>query len=107
MNYDALSHEARELYLWIENTAEIHEQMVVPSVRTLARHFRRGGYDAARAVKLWRRVVDCGAKDYAKMFCFERSWNKVFSVSDREQCAAYLEEVEREAVCENAKEVMK
>ena len=107
MNYDALSHEARELYLWMENTAEIYHGVVEPAIETLARHSRRGRYDAAKAVVAWHRAADCAAKHYAKTFGCEQDWSKMFSVLDRKQCAAYLEETERESVREKAKEAVK
>lgn len=107
MNCDTLSHEARELYLWMEYTAEVYEQVVKPTVKTLARHNRRGDYSTAKAVVAWHRGADCAAKLYAKTFGCKQDWSKMFSVLDRKQCAAYLEETERESVREKAKEMVK
>lgn len=96
--WEAMSHDARELALWIENTAEIYQQLAEPTIRTLARHMKRGAYEAAKAVKAWRRVADRAAKHYAKTYDFERNWNRIFSVADREACAAYIEDAMRENV---------
>lgn len=98
MKYDTLSCEARELFLWIENTAEVYHRMVEPTVKTLARHRRRGVYDSAKAVKQWRRVADFAAKHYAKAFGLERDWNRMFSVDVRNECALYMELVMLEDV---------
>ena len=90
--WEAMSQEARELALWIENTAEVYHAMVEPSIKALARHKKRGSYETAKAVKQWRRVADFAAKRYAKCYDFERNWNKIFSVADRNACAVYLED---------------
>lgn len=96
--WEKMSHEARELALWIENTAEFYHGMVEPTIRSLARHRRRGGYESAKAVKQWRRVADRAAHDYAKAYDRERNWNRMFSVADRDACAVYLEDAMLENV---------
>lgn len=98
MKYNELSAEARELFLWIDNTAEVYRQMVEPTVKTLARHRKRGVYDPAKAAKQWRRVADFAAKHYAKAFGLERDWNRMFSVDVRNECALYMERVMLEDV---------
>lgn len=96
--WEAMSHEARELALWIENTAEIYHAMVEPTITALARHRKRGKYETAKAVKAWRRVADHAAKHYAKTYDFERNCNKIFSVDDRKACAVYIEDAMLENV---------
>lgn len=102
MKYDTLSHEARELFLWIDNTEEVFRQMVEPTVKTLARHWKRGNYSATKAVVAWRRVADFAAKHYAKTFSLERDWNRMFPVDTRNECASYMERAMYGSVFEEA-----
>jgi hypothetical protein len=59
------SHEAQELYLYIENTYSLYRQLE-SIIENIKRKAKKGNYDHKRAPKLWRYLVDNGAKSYAK-----------------------------------------
>ena len=59
------SHEAEELYLYIENTGTLYRQLE-SIIENIKRKAKKGNYDHKRAPKLWRYLVDNGAKSYAK-----------------------------------------
>ena len=59
---------ARELRLFIDNDAQLYRSQTVPIMANLCRKIRKGIYSRPRAVKLWRYLVDNGAKKYAREF---------------------------------------
>ena len=60
--------EANELKLWIENDADLYRQRLVPIVKNIQKKMKSGKYDHKKAPKLWKYLVDDGAKKYAKEF---------------------------------------
>ena len=60
--------EANELKLWIENDAQLYRQRLVPIVKNIQNKMQTGKYDHKKAPKLWKYLVDDGAKKYAKEF---------------------------------------
>lgn len=99
MTRKEFTHEMRDLYLCMMNTAEFYHAHVEPAIAMLRKHAKRGDYDRASAVKAWRRVADAGAKWYVKTWCgADTVWFRFFTVEDRDTIAAYLEDTERENV---------
>jgi len=88
--YD-MSHEARELVLYAENDRELYTQSAVPIMKNLTRRFKKGTYDPALAVKLWKYHADRAAKKYGKDHG-NNDGLKMFSPADRREAAKYFEE---------------
>ena len=59
---------ANELALFIENDRDLHRQRVEPIAKNLAIKINNGTYDATKAMILWNRLADDGAKLYKKEF---------------------------------------
>ena len=57
-----------ELKLYIDNDADLYRQRLVPIVKNIQRKMKSGKYDHKKAPKLWKYLVDDGAKKYAKEF---------------------------------------
>lgn len=61
-------HAARELYLFIENDYDLYRQRRRPIEITLSKKKKKGTYDAERAVKAFKYLVDDGAKKYQREY---------------------------------------
>ena len=85
------THEARELYLYIENTGNFYKARVEPTILTLAKHYHKGDYSPDRARDIWKRIADAGAHAYARDYDHAANWNSIFGVTDRKQVATMLE----------------
>ena len=57
-----------ELKLYIDNDADLYRQRLVPIVKNIQRKMKSGKYDHKKAPKLWKYLVDDGAKKYQKEF---------------------------------------
>jgi hypothetical protein len=86
-----MSHEAHELVLYAENDSELYTQSAVPIMKNLTRKFKKGAYDPALAVKLWKYHADRAAKKYGKDHGNDDGF-KIFSPADRREAAKYFEE---------------
>ena len=62
------SPEAVELQLYIENDADLYRQQYIPILQNLSKKKKKGVYNPQLAPKLFRYLVDNGAKKYAKEF---------------------------------------
>jgi len=103
----ANEHNARELYLAALNTSEMYDAHVLPTVRALSRHMRRGNYSDSSAVVMWRYAVDNLARAYCRIYCGAGvKIGDVFSVADRCAVAVMLADSERETVADEAEEGM-
>ena len=60
--------EARELKLYIDNDGDLYKQRLIPIVKNIQRKMKSGKYDHKKAPKLWKYLVDDGAKKYSKEF---------------------------------------
>lgn len=93
-----ISHEARELSLFIQNDGELYRRQTLPIIENLAKKIKKGVFKHTLAVKLFRYLADNGAKKYTFEFDDKRgasSWPRVkgfgaFSVKDRTQAAHNL-----------------
>lgn len=101
-----MNNEQRELFLFIVNDGALYRQQGAPIIVNLQKKFRKGVFDQAKAVKLYRYLADNGAKKYTFEFGDKKNasnWNQVpgygvFSVADRNAVAQeltkhYLEEI--------------
>lgn len=83
-----ISDAARELHLFITNDGQLYRQQFEPILKNLMTKVGRGTYDSTKSLKLWGYLCESGAKKYAKEF--GGTWNQMFTVADRKQCAEVL-----------------
>ena len=57
-----------ELKMFIDNDAQLYKQRLVPIVKNIQKKMKSGKYDHKKAPKLWKYLVDDGAKKYQKEF---------------------------------------
>ena len=57
-----------ELKLFIDNDAQLYKQRLIPIVKNIQKKMKSGKYDHKKAPKLWKYLVDDGAKKYQKEF---------------------------------------
>ena len=57
-----------ELKLYIENDGDLYKQKIIPIVKNIQKKMKSGKYDHKKAPKLWKYLVDDGAKKYQKEF---------------------------------------
>ena len=57
-----------ELKLFIDNDGQLYKQRLIPIVKNIQKKMKSGKYDHKKAPKLWKYLVDDGAKKYAKEF---------------------------------------
>jgi hypothetical protein len=87
---ETMSHEARELELYCDNTSELYRSRTVPIQQNLSKKYKAGKYDHEKAKKLWQYLAEDGAKRYAKEFAQANEWHSIFSVACRKECASSL-----------------
>ena len=61
-------HMVGELKLYIDNDSQLYKQRLVPIVKNIQKKMKSGKYDHKKAPKLWKYLVDDGAKKYQKEF---------------------------------------
>lgn len=84
------SEESRELALYAENTATLYHSRIVPVVRCLAKHLKRGQFDHDRAISAFYPVACDAARMYCREFARDEDAVKVFDVTARYTAAAAL-----------------
>jgi len=57
-----------ELKLYIDNDADLYRQRLVPIVKNIQKKMKSGKNDHKKVPKLWKYLVDDGAKKYQKEF---------------------------------------
>jgi hypothetical protein len=57
-----------ELKMYIDNDADLYRQRLIPIVKNIQKKMKSGKYDHKKAPKLWKYLVDDGAKKYEKEF---------------------------------------
>lgn len=87
---ETMSHEARELELYCENTSELYRSRTVPILQNLSKKYKAGKYDHEKAKKLWQYLAEDGAKRYCVEFANGKEWHKVFSVEARKEAASSM-----------------
>jgi hypothetical protein len=89
----AMSTDARELELYIENDGNLYRQQYQPIINNLMRKWRKGQYDFTKSIKLFGYLVDAGAKKYHAEFGTPGlPWHKAFPKSVRLEVAKSLAE---------------
>ena len=90
--------ESRELELYAENDGKLYFSMIVPAVKNLAKKYKKGTFDADKAIDAFYYVADEAARRYCKEF---GNGKQMFSVTDRFTCAAGLLDYYLENIQEN------
>lgn len=85
-----LSHEARELELYITNDGDLYRQQLRPIHVNLSRKHKKRVYNHALAPKLFRYFVDNGAKKYLREFCEPCKGFGIFTPAIREEVAQVM-----------------
>jgi hypothetical protein len=94
------STEARELTLYAVNTGSLYTRAIVPAVRNLARKYRKGTFDAVRAIDAFFPIATEAARMYCREFARLEDAPQIFDVTARFTAAAdmldyYMENVEK------------
>jgi hypothetical protein len=92
--------EAYELFLYATNDGDLYRQKIMPILENLAKKIKKGKYDKALAVKLWRYVADDAAKKYTfehvsrhgKQYWQQITGYGIFTVPMRNEVAMLLQE---------------
>lgn len=85
--------EARELKLYIDNDGQLYKQRLIPIVKNIQRKMKSGKYDHKKAPKLWKYLVDDGAKKYQKEFPSVKFSKMVKDAVAQEYADEYYEEL--------------
>ena len=88
------SEEARELVLCTVNDGTMYAH-ITATVRSLAKHYKRGNYSTEKAIDAYYTIATEAAKKYTRDFGY------MFTVTERFTAAAELEEYYRENVEKN------
>lgn len=91
----SLSHEARELELYMENDYELYKQRE-PFLANMRKKMKKGTYRSDLGVKLWMYYVERGARKYIKEY---GGTLKMFPPAVRREVAARF--------CKEAEDVLK
>ena len=86
--------EAIELKLYIDNDGDLYKQRLIPIVKNIQRKMKSGKYDHSKDPKLWKYLVDDGAKKYAKEFPGVKFDKKVKEYVAQEFANEYKDEIE-------------
>ena len=95
------SAESRELGLYADNESDIYFDYIVPVVKNLAKHYKRGNFDHAKAIDAFFPAATAAAKKYCREFARVEDAPKVFNVTARYTAAAYLLERHMENIEKN------
>lgn len=71
------SEAARELLLVATNEGRLYSSMIVPTIKNLAKKYRKGQFDANKAIDAFWYIADAASKQYHKDFGY------LFSVTER------------------------
>ena len=79
------THEARELRLYADHSSEPHYRWSLECFAGLARHVKRGDFDAVKAPRMFAALVDDAARSYCAEFGSGRGdARRVFARADRD-----------------------
>lgn len=81
---------ATELQLFIDNDGDLYRAQTQSIHANAAKKVASGKYDPVLAIKLWRYLVDAGAKKYAKEFASPGDWSTMFNVPTRDLVASRM-----------------
>ena len=80
---------ASELTLYAENTRQVYD-LTVQVIANLKKKFKKGVYNAERAVKAFEHVAEYAAKEYAREFSDSSEWFTIFNAATRRETAKEL-----------------
>ena len=80
--------EARELCLYAENSSDVYFRSIIPAMRTIEKHVKRGNFDREKAIDAFYHVADYAARAYCKEFGGD--FSRVFDVTARFSAACML-----------------
>lgn len=86
--YFAESMEARELYLYADNNADVYFRVILPVMKNLYRYVKRGNFDREKAVDAFYPAADFAARKYCRDF--GGNFSAVFDVTARFSAACML-----------------
>ena len=93
--------EAKELYICTINEASLYPN-IKHVVKMLAKKYKKGNYDPAKAPLAYLAIVDEMAKKYCVRFCSPcDKWYNIFSPQDRYSAACLVAESFYENVEQN------
>lgn len=84
------SAESRELGLYAENESDIYFSYIVPVVKNLAKHYKRGNFDRTKAIDAFFPAATAAAKKYCREYASLEDAPEIFDVTARYTAAAYL-----------------
>lgn len=87
-------HMVDELKLFIDNDGQLYKQRLVPIVKNIQKKMKSGKYDHKKAPKLWKYLVDDGAKKYQKEFPGVKFSRQEKDVVAQEFADEYKDEIE-------------
>lgn len=82
--------ESNELALYAANERDIYFARVVPVVKNLAKYYKRGNFNADRAIDAFYPVATAAANKYCRVFANIENMPHVFNVTTRYTAAAAL-----------------
>ena len=83
-----------ELKMYIDNDADLYRQRLIPIVKNIQKKMKSGKYDHKKAPKLWKYLVDDGAKKYQKEFPGVKFSKIVKDAVAQEYADEYKDEIE-------------
>lgn len=96
------SHESENLTLHIMNTGHIYKNVLMPTIRSIEKHFNRDDYDEEKALQALYRITTQCAKKYAKEYAEMRAaweedytktgapWYEIFDTDARRAAAIHI-----------------
>ena len=87
-------HMVDELKLFIDNDGQLYKQRLIPIVKNIQKKMKSGKYDHKKAPKLWKYLVDDGAKKYQKEFPGVKFSRQEKDVVAQEFADEYKDEIE-------------
>lgn len=82
--------ESRELSLYADNERDIYFGYIIPACKNLAKYYRKGTFDANKAIDAFYPAAEAAAKKYCKEFAHIEDAPKIFDVTARYTAAANL-----------------
>ena len=93
--------ESRELGLYADNERDIYFSYIVPVVKNLAKYYKRGKFDHAKAIDAFFPAATAAAKKYCREYARVEDAPQIFDVTARYTAAAYLLECHMENIEKN------
>ena len=77
--------ESRELFLYATNNRETYN-LVIPVINNLKKHYKKGVYNAEKAIKSYYRIAHYASNLYYRNFGYK------FTVADKKRAAIHMQE---------------